>query len=102
MANSLKINVNTIVFERFAGCARERKSYQANIKNDTKSIPKPMKNQYRICARKNDAPIIVNGWKMEAELEPQSTKCKKKRDPKINAEKGASEKVKIMHIVYIF
>jgi hypothetical protein len=57
-----------MVFEDLAGGVRERK-------NDTKSIPKSMEKQYRINARKSDAQMMVNGWKIEAELEPKSLKC---------------------------
>ena len=39
MVNSLKFIAKTIVVEGFAGCVRERKGYQRNIKNESKIHP---------------------------------------------------------------
>ena len=52
MVKSLKFIVNTSVFEGLAGCTCERNRYQKNIKSATKSIPKSMKNQYKIVLEK--------------------------------------------------
>ena len=70
MVKSLKYIVKTSVFEDLAG-----------------SISKSMKNQCIIYAPRSDAKIKKNGWKMEAKLEPKSTKCEKKRGLKNDANK---------------
>ena len=76
---SFKFIVITLVFEGLAGCVRERKSYQQNIKIDTLIHPKSMIKQCRIYARERDARMIEHVWKMEAKREPKSTKCNKKQ-----------------------
>ena len=85
MVKSFKFIVH--VFEFSAGCIRERKRYQNNIINYAKSIPKSMKNQCWSYARKSDAQMMENAWKIDAKLEPKSIKMMKKRGPENDAKK---------------
>ena len=52
-------------FQGLAGCARERKRYQTNIKYDTQTRPEMDKQRCRIYARKSDAKMMETNVKLD-------------------------------------
>ena len=81
MVNSFKFIVKTNVFEGLAGCTRERKGYQTNIKNDTKST----QNLCKIDAWKRHAQIMQNDDKIKPKWEPELMQGWEKAEQKKHA-----------------
>ena len=99
MVKSCKFIVKTMVFEGLAGCVRECKRCQKTSKMITSSIPKSIKNQCRTYARKGDAQVMENEWKMNAKLEPKSikiieTRLNKRCDKKRRTGRGSASRAR--------
>jgi len=61
---------------------RERETHQKNMKNQPKSIPKTMKNQYKFHARKSDAKNIEKLKNLSRKESRKSRKNDKKSSDK--------------------
>ena len=66
MVKSFKFIVKTNVFDKYAGCVRERKRYQTTPIMRSNSFPKSITNRCENDARKSDSTIMEEGANMES------------------------------------